>query len=104
VYAARVMPGENELGRARARQHAALEPLQVLRGDAEVLRRLGDLSHCLRLQRLALVEGQQVSQLIASLLDGLGDAVQPPGPLESLETGHVLARSVRRLDRMLRVG
>ena len=53
------MPRKHELGGTGTRQDAALEALEVLRGDAEVLHRLGHLAYGFSLERLALVERQE---------------------------------------------
>src|SRR5207245_2620471 len=93
-----------QLGRAGGRKDTAFEPLQVLRGDPKVLRALVDLAQRLGLERFALVEGQQLAELVAPLLDRFGDLVQPLRALESLELRHRCACPVGGLDRALRVG
>ena len=100
----RVVLGQDELARAGRGQHAAFQAFQVLGGDAEVLDRLLDLADGLGLQRLALVEREQVGQLVPPSRDGVGDPVQPHGTFEAFEAGHRRASLVGGLDRALGVG
>src|SRR6266568_4803668 len=102
--AARVVARQDQLGGAGRRQDTPFEALQVLRCDPEILDALVDLAQRFRLERLALVEGQQLAELLSSLLDRPGDPVQALRALESFEPSHRGARLVGRLDRALRVG
>src|SRR5258708_5718445 len=88
VDAAGGVAGERELARAGGWKDAALESLQVLGRDAEVLGRLVDLAQRFREQRLALVERQQVAQLFATLLDRLRDAMHAPPSPQAFHGGH----------------
>src|SRR5439155_25214510 len=104
VYAARIVPGQDELARARGWQDSTFEALEVLRRYSKVLGRLVHLAQRFRHHRLALVESEQVSQLLAAALDRLRDPVQPPRSLETLEAGHRGPRPVGGLDGALRIG
>src|SRR5205807_6206254 len=54
-------------------------------------------------ERLALVEGEQAAQLVAALLDRLGDPVQPLRALESFQLRHRATRFVRGFYSALRI-
>jgi len=95
---------QHELRRARRREHPAFQALEVFGRDLEVLDALVDLAVGLGLERLTLVEGQQVREVVALLPDRLRDAVQVLGAREALQLRHVGTGAVRRFDRPLRVG
>ena len=98
------MAGQDELGRAGGGQDPALEALQVLGRDPEILHALRHLAQRLGLEGLALVEGQQARDLLGPPLDRLGHVVEALGAFEALLLGHLGPRLVRRLDGALGVG
>ena len=79
VDAVRLAEREDALVDVLRRDDRRLHPLHVLGGDAEVLGRLVDVAERLGRVRLALLERELARELLAPLVDQVGDRVADPG-------------------------
>ena len=87
VDAVRLAKGEDPLVRVLGRDDRRLHPLHVLGGDAEVLRGLVDVAERLRGVRLSLLERELAREVLATLVDQVGDRVADLGAFPGRERG-----------------
>ena len=97
--AARDAVGEDPLRCVDRGRQRAVQPRRVGGRHAPVLDELLHLAVRLGVERLALIERQRAREIVAALLDQVGDAVHGGRPLEGGARSPVAPRGVRGRDR-----